>query len=142
MTVRHASDAGEFRVTGELVADHNAGYTEAPYDHRCAYEHEWKGRRVVTARDRTPETSERAERAETPELETLERGTEQHGQLRVRLMDIAWTALCTVLALWVVWSIFDVVNGATNWAYSAVAWTLLAIALGLRVATVRRRTRA
>jgi len=75
------------------------------------------------------------------ELGTLERGTKQRGQLRVRLMDIAWTALCTVLALWAVWSIFGAANGATDWAYCAVAWVLLAIALALRVATVRRRTR-
>ncbi|MBQ0851466.1 MULTISPECIES: hypothetical protein [Streptomyces] len=75
------------------------------------------------------------------ELGTLERGTRQRGQLRVRLMDIAWTALCTVLALWAVWSVFGVANGATDWAYCAVAWVLLAIALSLRVVTARRRTR-
>ncbi|WP_314408838.1 hypothetical protein [Streptomyces sp. DSM 40484] len=75
------------------------------------------------------------------ELGTLERGTRQRGQLRVRLMDIGWTALCTVLALWAVWSAFGVANGATDWAYCAVACVLLAITLSLRVATVRRRTR-
>ncbi|MDQ1034164.1 hypothetical protein QFZ75_000580 [Streptomyces sp. V3I8] len=89
----------------------------------------------MTTRGRAQETTE------VSGLGTLEHGTGQRGQLRVRLMDIAWTALCTVLALWAVWSIFDVVDGAAHWAYSAVAWVLLAIALTLRVATVRRRTR-
>ncbi|KAA0931964.1 MULTISPECIES: hypothetical protein [Streptomyces] len=78
---------------------------------------------------------------EVSELGPLERGTRQRGQLRVRVMDIAWTALCTVLALWAVWSIFDVVDGAAHWAYSAVAWVLLAITLTLRITTIRRRAR-
>ncbi|MFF3488669.1 hypothetical protein ACFYXC_36175 [Streptomyces sp. NPDC002701] len=89
----------------------------------------------MTARGRVTGTTE------TSELGTLERGTRQRGQLRVRLMDIAWTALCTVLALWAVWSVLGATNGTTDWAYAAVAWVLLAIALALRVATIRRRAR-
>jgi hypothetical protein len=86
----------------------------------------------VTPRDSTPQPSE---------LSTLERGTKQRGQLRVRLLDIAWTALFTVLALWAVWSAYGAVSGTGNWVYSAVAWVLLAIALTLRLTAVRRRTR-
>ncbi|WP_221350879.1 hypothetical protein [Streptomyces beigongshangae] len=89
----------------------------------------------MTARGGVPETTE------VSELGTLERGTRQRGQLRVRLMDIAWTALCTVLALWAVWSVVGATNGTTDWVYSAVAWVLLAVALGLRVVTIRRRAR-
>ncbi|MET9255540.1 hypothetical protein [Streptomyces sp. NPDC003717] len=72
-------------------------------------------------------------------LGELERGTRQRAQLRTRLSDIAWTALCVVLALWAVWSAVGVVRGSSAWAYSLVAWVLLAAALALRVAAVRRR---
>ncbi|MDL5205666.1 hypothetical protein [Streptomyces sp. ALI-76-A] len=74
-------------------------------------------------------------------LGTLEPGTRQRGQLRTRVADIAWTALCVVLALWAVWSAVGLARGVTAWAYCAVAWVLLAVALALRVAAIRRRTR-
>ncbi|MFE6420854.1 MULTISPECIES: hypothetical protein [Streptomyces] len=35
-------------------------------------------------------------------LGELEPGTRQRAQLRSRVADIAWTALCVVLALWAV----------------------------------------
>ncbi|MFG3251230.1 hypothetical protein [Streptomyces sp. NPDC048187] len=73
-------------------------------------------------------------------LGDLEPGTRQRAQLRVRLADTAWTALCVLLALWAVWSAVDLARGATAWAYCAVAWVLLAVALTLRAAAVRRRT--
>ncbi|AKZ53823.1 putative integral membrane protein [Streptomyces ambofaciens ATCC 23877] len=73
-------------------------------------------------------------------LGTLEPGTRQRGQLRSRAADITWTALCVVLALWAVWSAVGVVRDGTAWAYSAVAWVLLAAALALRALAVRRRT--
>ncbi|KOG42512.1 hypothetical protein [Streptomyces resistomycificus] len=74
-------------------------------------------------------------------LGDLEPGTTQRAQLRTRIGDIAWTALCAVLALWAIWSAVGLARGATAWAYCAVAWVLLAVALGLRVVAVRRRTR-
>ncbi|MFB7656387.1 MULTISPECIES: hypothetical protein [unclassified Streptomyces] len=74
------------------------------------------------------------------DLGDLEPGTRQRAQLRTRLSDIAWTALCVVLALWAVWTVVDLARGATAWAYSAVAWVLLAAALALRTMAVRRRT--
>ncbi|MFI6104875.1 hypothetical protein [Streptomyces sp. NPDC051310] len=70
----------------------------------------------------------------------LEPGTRQRAQLRARVGDIAWTALCAVLLLWGVWSAVDAARGLTAWAYSVVAWVLLAVALGVRVAALRRRT--
>ncbi|WND39454.1 hypothetical protein RI578_36465 [Streptomyces sp. BB1-1-1] len=73
-------------------------------------------------------------------LGDLEPGTRQRAQLRTRLADVAWTALCVVLALWAVWSAVDLARGATAWAYCAVAWVLFAVALALRVVAVRRRT--
>jgi hypothetical protein len=73
-------------------------------------------------------------------LGDLEPGTRQRTQLRGRAADIAWTALCVVLALWAVWSAVDLARGATAWVYCAVAWVLLAVALSLRAAAVRRRT--
>ncbi|MFK0058473.1 hypothetical protein ACIQTN_04445 [Streptomyces werraensis] len=73
------------------------------------------------------------------ELVDLEPGTHQRGQLRARVADIASTALCVVLALWVVWGIVGVARGAIGWAHSVVACTLLAIALTARTLGVRRR---
>jgi hypothetical protein len=72
-------------------------------------------------------------------LGDLEPGTRQRAQLRTRLADIAWTALCVVLALWAVWSLVGAARGATAWAYSVVAWVLLAAALALRTLAARRR---
>ncbi|WP_395576495.1 hypothetical protein [Streptomyces sp. BK79] len=69
----------------------------------------------------------------------LEPGTRQRAQLRTRLSDIAWTALCVVLALWAVWALVGVARGATAWAYCVVAWVLLAAALALRTLAARRR---
>ncbi|MDG9690007.1 hypothetical protein CJI59_00640 [Streptomyces sp. Alain-F2R5] len=70
----------------------------------------------------------------------LEPGTRQRAQLRTRVADIVWTALCVVLALWAVWSAVGVARDATAWAYCVVAWVLLAAALALRMLAVRRRT--
>ncbi|MEV5430012.1 hypothetical protein [Streptomyces sp. NPDC052701] len=75
------------------------------------------------------------------ELGDLEPGTRQRAQLRVRLADTAWTALCVVLALWAVWSAVGTARGVTGWAHAVVAWVLLAAGLALRAAAVRRRTR-
>ncbi|MGW7267739.1 hypothetical protein [Streptomyces sp. NPDC054842] len=74
-------------------------------------------------------------------LGDLEPGTRQRAQLRTRLADIAWTSLCVVLLLWGIWTAVGLARGVTAWAYCAVAWVLLAGALGLRVAAIRRRTR-
>ncbi|WP_344606168.1 hypothetical protein [Streptomyces glaucus] len=74
-------------------------------------------------------------------LGDLEPGTRQRDQLRVRVADIAWTALCTVLALWAVWSAVGAARATIAWAYSAVACALLAVALGARAVAVRRRAR-
>ncbi|MEU9593331.1 hypothetical protein ACGF7W_26815 [Streptomyces sp. NPDC048219] len=73
-------------------------------------------------------------------LGDLEPGTRQRAQLRTRVADISWTALCVVLALWAVWSAVGAARGATAWAYCVVAWVLLAVALALRAAAARRRT--
>ncbi|MET9826542.1 MULTISPECIES: hypothetical protein [unclassified Streptomyces] len=73
-------------------------------------------------------------------LGDLEPGTRQRALLRGRVSDIAWTALCVVLALWAVWSAVALARGATAWAYCAVAWVLLAVALTLRWRAARRRT--
>ncbi|KOT39139.1 hypothetical protein ADK41_14775 [Streptomyces caelestis] len=72
------------------------------------------------------------------ELGDLEPGTRQRAQLRARVVDIASTALCVVLALWAVWSIVGVVRGTAEWAYSAVACVLLAAALTARTVGLRR----
>ncbi|MET7452575.1 hypothetical protein ABZT03_11875 [Streptomyces sp. NPDC005574] len=74
------------------------------------------------------------------ELGDLEPGTGQRAQLRARVLDIAWTALCVLLVLWAVWSSVGVVRGVTAWAYCAVAWVLLAVVLAVRLWAVRRRT--
>ncbi|GAB2845636.1 hypothetical protein GCM10027074_10600 [Streptomyces deserti] len=74
-------------------------------------------------------------------LGTLEPGTGQRAQLPTRIADIAWTALCVVVALWTVWASVGVVRGTTAWGYCAVAWVLLAVALTMRVLVVRRRAR-
>ncbi|MFF2204965.1 hypothetical protein [Streptomyces sp. NPDC058145] len=74
-------------------------------------------------------------------LGDLEPGTTQRAQLRARIADIAWTAGCAVLALWAVWSVVGAVRGTTAWAYSAVAWVLLAVAPAARVAGRRRLRR-
>ncbi|MGW7090203.1 hypothetical protein ACWGH2_42875 [Streptomyces sp. NPDC054871] len=75
------------------------------------------------------------------ELGSLEPGTRQRVQLRTRIADIAWTALCVVLLFWGIWSAVGVAGGVTTWAYSAVAWVLLAVALVTRAVAARRRTR-
>ncbi|MFE9250458.1 hypothetical protein [Streptomyces sp. NPDC007088] len=79
----------------------------------------------------------------TPEegLGALEPGTRQRAELRARWMDIAWTALCTVVVLWGVWTAVGVVRGDTAWAYCAVAWVLAAVVVALRVTASRRRAR-
>ncbi|MGW5639935.1 hypothetical protein [Streptomyces sp. NPDC003832] len=68
-------------------------------------------------------------------------GTRQREQLRGRFADIAWTALCVVLALWAVVSSVGTARGTTAWAYSAVAWVLLAIAGAAVYAGHRRGNR-
>ncbi|MFI6339080.1 hypothetical protein [Streptomyces sp. NPDC050535] len=75
------------------------------------------------------------------ELGDLEPGTRQRAQLRFRLADIAWTALCTVLLLWAISGIVGAARGTTGWAYSVVACVLLAVTVALRVTTFRRRAR-
>ncbi|MEU9733151.1 hypothetical protein [Streptomyces sp. NPDC048002] len=75
------------------------------------------------------------------DMSTLPPGTRQREQLRGRFADIAWTALCVVLALWAVVSSVGTARGTTAWAYSAVAWILLAIAGATVYAGHRRRTR-
>ncbi|MFD3580452.1 hypothetical protein [Streptomyces sp. NPDC058644] len=73
-------------------------------------------------------------------LGELEPGTRQRVQLRNRIGDIAWTALCIVLLFWGIWSAIGVAGGVTAWAYCAAAWVLLAVALALRAVAARRRT--
>ncbi|MCX4996647.1 hypothetical protein ABZ722_21080 [Streptomyces longwoodensis] len=73
-------------------------------------------------------------------LGTLEPGTRQRAQLPTRIADIAWSALTVLVALWAVWASVGAVRGTTAWAYCAVAWVLLAVALTMRVLAVRRRT--
>lgn len=83
-------------------------------------------------------------RHDTPQqhgLGTLEPGTRQRAQLPTRIADIAWTALAVLVALWAVWASVGAVRGTTAWGYCAAAWVLLAVALTMRVLTVRRRTR-
>ncbi|MEU1039170.1 hypothetical protein ACFYP4_09610 [Streptomyces sp. NPDC005551] len=77
---------------------------------------------------------------QTSGLGDLEPGTRQRAQLRTRITDIAWTALCVVLLLWATWSAVDAARGVTAWVHCAVAWVLLAVALGLRLAAARRKT--
>ncbi|MFF9155236.1 hypothetical protein ACF1AB_23760 [Streptomyces sp. NPDC014846] len=84
---------------------------------------------------------EPSERAEVAELGTLQSGTRQRAQLRVRLADIAWTALCFVLAVWAVASSVGAARGMTAWAYCVVAWILLAVACAMLLTTVRARKR-
>ncbi|SDD24469.1 hypothetical protein [Streptomyces prasinopilosus] len=72
------------------------------------------------------------------ELDDLAPGTRQRAQLRARVADIASTALCVVLALWALWSIVGTMRGTEEWAYSAVACVLLAIALTARTVALRR----
>ncbi|MEW2074406.1 hypothetical protein ACFZAG_29640 [Streptomyces sp. NPDC012403] len=72
------------------------------------------------------------------ELGDLEPGTRQRAQLRARVADIASTALCVVLGLWVVWSVVGVARGTAEWAYSVVACVLLAAALTARTVGARR----
>ncbi|MFF4984159.1 hypothetical protein ACFY3O_29475 [Streptomyces sp. NPDC001046] len=74
-------------------------------------------------------------------LGTLEPGTRQRAQLPTRIADIAWTALAVLVALWAVRASVGAVRGTTAWGYCAVAWVLLAVALTMRVLTVRRRAR-
>jgi hypothetical protein len=83
------------------------------------------------------------EREKTAErrLGTLQRGTAQRAQLRVRLADIAWTCLCVVLALWAAVSSVGAARGTTAWAYCAVAWILLAFACAMVLAGYKRRKR-
>ncbi|MEU0640534.1 hypothetical protein ACFV3O_13920 [Streptomyces albidoflavus] len=68
-------------------------------------------------------------------------GTRQRHQLRFRALDIAWTALFTVLLLWGVTAAVGALRGDTTWAYSVVAGVLLAGALGLRLTLPRRQIR-
>ncbi|MGV9454547.1 hypothetical protein [Streptomyces sp. NPDC003635] len=81
------------------------------------------------------------EKTAKPRLGTLQRGTRQRAQLRVRLADIAWTCLCAVLALWAAVSSLGAARGTTGWAYCAVAWILLAFACAMVLAGHRRRKR-
>ncbi len=80
-------------------------------------------------------------RAEVTGLGTLQSGTRQRAQLRVRFADIAWTALCFVLAVWAVGSSVGAATGMTAWAYCAAAWILLVVACAMRLTTVQARKR-
>ncbi|MCM2410758.1 hypothetical protein [Streptomyces sp. RKAG290] len=75
------------------------------------------------------------------ELGDLEPGTRQREQLRSRIQNIALTALAVVLLLWGIWSAVDLIRGESGWAYCAVAWVLLAVALYVRLLSARRRNR-
>jgi hypothetical protein len=74
-------------------------------------------------------------------LGDLEPGTRQRDQLSARIADIAWSALCVVVALWALWSSLGALRGAASWGYCAATWVLLAVALTVRVLTARRRAR-
>ncbi|MFF1379700.1 hypothetical protein [Streptomyces sp. NPDC058308] len=74
-------------------------------------------------------------------LGALEPVTRQRAQLRTRIADVAWTALCVILLFWGIWSAVGVAGGVSAWAYSAVAWVLLAMALVTRAVAARSRTR-
>ncbi|MEV3970357.1 hypothetical protein AB0K68_19755 [Streptomyces sp. NPDC050698] len=74
-------------------------------------------------------------------LGRLEPGTRQRAQLPGRIADIAWTSLWVLVALWAIWASVGVVRGVTAWGYCVGAWTLLAVALAMRVVVIRRRTR-
>jgi hypothetical protein len=74
-------------------------------------------------------------------LGDLEPGTRQRAQLSVRIADIAWSALCVVVALWALWSSLGALHGTATWGYCAVTWVLLGVALTVRVLTARRRAR-
>ncbi|MEU1281280.1 hypothetical protein [Streptomyces sp. NPDC005805] len=88
-----------------------------------------------------PTRSAEMDPGQDPRRDPLLPGTRQLAQLQARWQTIAWTALCLLLALWAVWSAVAAVRGTSAWAYSAVACLLLAVAVVLRVAAVRRRTR-
>lgn len=80
---------------------------------------------------------------ETPDasgLGDLKPGTKQRSQLQTRIADIAWTALCIVLAIWAIWGSVGAAREEAAWAHGVVAWILLAAALTLRVRSVRRRS--
>ncbi|MFH8800905.1 hypothetical protein ACH4F6_15090 [Streptomyces sp. NPDC017936] len=83
----------------------------------------------------------RSDTPHRPGLGTLEAGTRQRAQLPTRIADIAWSALCVVVALWTVWASVGAVRGTTAWGYCAVSWVLLAVALAMRFVVVRRRAR-
>lgn len=71
-------------------------------------------------------------RIEEPASGALRLGAPQRTQVRARISDIAWTALCVVLTLWALASSVGAVRGLTAWAYCAVAWVLLATAYAVR----------
>ncbi|MFD5627860.1 hypothetical protein [Streptomyces sp. NPDC127072] len=98
----------------------------------------WRGPAPATSE--RGEGAESRERVEGHELGELEPGTRQRTQLRFRLTDIAWTALCTVLLLWTVAGVVGAARGTTGWAYSVVACVLLVVTVALRVMTFRRRS--
>lgn len=77
-----------------------------------------------------------------PPMSRLESGTVQRGQLRTRVADIAWTALCVVLGAWALFEVIGVIRGDTDaWVYCGVGVVLFAVALGTRLAARRARTR-
>ncbi|MFD9721800.1 hypothetical protein [Streptomyces sp. NPDC059076] len=72
----------------------------------------------------------------------MRRGTVQLSQLRERWADIAWTALCVVLVLWVALNLLGVARGWENaWNYCAVGVALLGIAWWMRILSIRSRAR-
>ncbi|MFD6417351.1 hypothetical protein [Streptomyces sp. NPDC060194] len=73
-------------------------------------------------------------------MSDLEPGTVQRRQLQIRISDIAWTALCVLLALWALWGAVGIFRGVgTAWAYCLAAAVLFVAATGARIAATRRR---
>lgn len=82
------------------------------------------------------------ERNDEP-MSVLEPGTAQRGQLRSRVADIAWTALCVVLGIWTLVGVAGIATGTANaWAYGTVGAVLFTVATWTRVSMLRERARS
>ncbi|WP_434594791.1 hypothetical protein [Streptomyces sp. A5-4] len=72
----------------------------------------------------------------------LERGTIQRAHIRTRVSDIALTALCLVLALWVTFGAIGVARDIVNaWAFTCVGAILFAGAMWMRASALREKGR-
>ncbi|HET6857851.1 MAG TPA: hypothetical protein VFH94_12270 [Streptomyces sp.] len=72
----------------------------------------------------------------------LERGTVQRAQIRTRISDIAMTALCIVLALWVTFGAIGIARDIVNaWAFTCVGSVLFAGAMWMRASALREKGR-